>query len=356
MNPHENNNFSSIPDENIRRQIMFEFADDSEVSNHSAASNSVVVTGGNARSITPTPFVPPLPSLQHDTHNTNKRARVSESTNAGPKPIPAVLISESKSIPDGELIMSVFLTRCRDEGYDNSLKHGKLTKFVEKFCSVVFMSGFPLAIFKKDSISTFQKKLSSGLSIIKNHHHPCHSSSDSANGETIPAHLTILIDLFDECYSNRMIGASTSSQASTNLTVSRQVMESMPNAIGGSTDRVATRAENSRAGCDVIAMDGGRNKTGNAQPTKKLSILPIQDVLNSHHSSFMSMMSNFNASRGLNRRVENLEKKVNDWQKSLLDATRNNDQQSLGLINGFLERDQEELNKLRAKLDELVDK
>ena len=153
-----------------------------------------------------------------------------------------------------------------------------------------------------------------------------------------------------------MIGDSTSSQASTNLTVSRRVMESMPSAIGGSTDRVAKQAENSRAGCDVIAMDGGRNKTGNAQPTKKLSILPIQDVLNSHHSSFMSMMSNFTASRGLNRRVENLEKKVTDWQMSLLDATQKNDQQSLHLINGFLEHDQEELNKLRAQLDELVDK
>jgi hypothetical protein len=354
MNPHENNNFSSIPDENIRRQIMFEFSDDSEVSNHSTASNSVVVTGDVARSITPTPFVPPLPP-PHDTHS-NKRARVSEPTNAGPKPIPAVLVSESKSIPDGELIMSVFLARCKDEGWESSLKHGKLTKFVEKFCSVVFKSGFPLAIFKKDSISTFQKKLSSGLSIIKFHHHPCHSSSDSANGEAIPTHLTALIDLYDECYSSRMIGATTSSQASTNLTVSRRVMESLPSAIGGSTDRVATRAENSKAGFDVIAMDGGRNKTGNAKPTKKLSILPMQDVLNAQHSSFMSMMSNFTASRGLNRRVENLEKKVTDWQKSLLDAARNNDQQSLGLINGFLERDQEELNKLRAQLDELVDK
>lgn len=161
-------------------------------------------------------------------------------------------------------------------------------------------------------------------------------------------HLTTLIDVYDECYSNCMIGASTSSQASTNLTVSRWVMESMPSAIGGSTDRVAKQAENSRAGCDVIAMDGGRNKTGNIQPTKKLSILPIQDVLNSHHSSFMSMMSNFTTFRGLNQRVENLEKP--------LDAMQNNDQQSLHLINGFLEHDQEELNKLRAQLDELVDK
>ena len=72
MNPHKNNNFSTIPDENIRRQIMLNFTDDSEVSNHSAASNSVVVTGGVARSITPTPFVPPLPPLQHNTHNSNK--------------------------------------------------------------------------------------------------------------------------------------------------------------------------------------------------------------------------------------------------------------------------------------------
>lgn len=339
---HETNTTSYVGPEYIRREPLVFTLNDDEDSNLSAVTT---------RSITPTDL-PPLPPSET---LTGKRARISEPLSKL-KGIPSVLVSDSKSNSDGEFIMMIFLTQCKEEGWDNSLKHGKFKSFVHNFCTTAFKRGFPLASYKADSPATLQKKISAALATIKSHSVPSHSSSDSENGEAIPSHLNSLIELYNECYSTRIVSNIVPSQASTNLTVSRQVLETLPSADDGSTERTATRSENMKGGRNVVQLDATKNVKGNSQPTRKISILPMTDVLNTHHSSMMSMINNYTNSRALSRQMERRENAVTEWQKQLLDATRDKDHEAIGLIKGFLQREVEELNKVRAQLDELTHK
>lgn len=268
--------------------------------------------------------------------------------------IPSTLLFESKPNPNGEFILDAFLNQCKKHGWENTLKHGELNKFVKNFSQTAFKPGFPLGNYKADSHSTLQKKINSALAIVKKFL-PSHSSSDSESGETIPAHLKNLIELYSDCLSTCLLPPNgMTMQAATNLMISRQVMPSLPNAVG-TMDCSTTRIENQKAGRTVIDLDDQKNNKGHAKPSRKISILPTMDIMNQGHQSIMTALNNFQKNKIFIERLRCLEDSVNSWQKEMLTAIKENKMDAVPVIQNILNKEQLELEKVREKLNEMTD-